>query len=67
MEKKEVKGGQKIKCHVAECVHNCIKDSTCRLDEISVCNCSYDKTKDPLKDTACGSYEFSEVQEIERY
>ena len=67
MEKKHIKGGQKIKCDVVECTHNCIKDSTCMLDEISVCNCSYDKTKDPLKDTACGSYQYDEVQEIERF
>ena len=67
MEKKEVKGGQKIKCDVVECTHNCIKDSTCMLDEISVCNCSHDKTKDPLKDTACGSYQYDYVQEIERF
>ena len=64
---KKINGGQKIKCDVAECSHNCIKDSTCMLNEISVCNCSYDKTKDTLKDTACSSYEFAEVQEIERY
>ncbi len=67
MEKKQVKGGQKIKCDVTECTHNCIQDSTCMLDEIFVCNCSYDKTKDALKDTACASYEYDNVQEIERF
>ena len=61
------KSYQKIKCDVVDCTHNCIKDSTCMLDEIQVCNCSYDKTKDPLKDTACGSYEYAEVQEIEKF
>lgn len=61
------KGSQKIKCDVADCTHNCIKDSTCMLDEIEVCNCSYSKTKDPLKDTACSSYEYQEVQESEKY
>lgn len=66
-EHKEQKGYQKIKCDVADCTHNCIKDNTCLLDEISVCNCSYDKTKDPLKDTACGSYKYAEVQQIEKY
>lgn len=60
-------GYQKIKCTVADCTHNCISDSTCLLDEISVCNCHYDKTKDPLKDTACASYKYSEVQHIEKF
>lgn len=50
--------GQKINCNVCECAYNCIEDSTCRLDSIKVCNCSSKKTKDPLKDTACGSYEY---------
>lgn len=60
-------GNQKIKCDVADCTHNCIKDSTCLLDEISVCNCNFDKTKDALKDTACASYRYSEVQNNEKY
>lgn len=63
----KIKGVQKIKCDVSECTHNCSKDSTCLLDAIQVCNCTYDKTKDPLKDTACASYEYAEVQDIEKY
>ena len=60
-------GHQKIKCNVADCTHNCIQDSTCMLEEIKVCNCHHEKTKDPLKDTACGSYKYSEVQHNEKY
>lgn len=60
-------GYQKIKCTVADCTHNCIQDSTCLLDEIAVCNCRHDKTKDPLKDTACSSYQYSEVQHFEKF
>lgn len=59
--------GQKIKCTVSECTHNNIDSSTCRLEEILVSPCDAEYTKDPIKDTACSSYKFSEVQEIERY
>lgn len=59
--------GQKIGCTVSECMHNNINDCTCRLDAISVCPCSANITKDPLKDTACGSYEYANVQHKERY
>ena len=31
------KDGNKIKCNVVKCVHNCIDDSTCRLNTIKVC------------------------------
>ena len=54
------KGKQKIKCNVNECAYNSTKDCVCTLKEIAVCNCSLDKTKDPLKDTACGSYKYKE-------
>lgn len=27
---------QKIKCNVSNCTHNCLEDSSCRLDEILV-------------------------------
>lgn len=64
--KEQFKGnGQKINCNVSECTFNCLEDSTCRLDSIKVCNCSSNKTKDPLKDTACGSYEYSGNLNIE--
>lgn len=62
---KKHNGHQKIKCTVADCSHNCTQDSTCLLHEIAVCNCHHDKTKDPLKDTACSSYEYSESKHIE--
>ena len=60
-------GHQKIKCTVADCAHNSTKDSTCRLEEISVCNCNSEKTKDPIKDTACSSYKYDEVTPSEKY
>lgn len=61
------KNGQKINCTVSDCIHNCVDDCTCRLGEISVCPCSATMTKDPLKDTACHSYKYSNVQHKEKY
>lgn len=58
---------QKIKCNVSDCTHNCIKDSTCKLEQIQVCPCSSSITKDALKDTACASYEYANVQRSERF
>ena len=60
-------GFQKIKCNVSDCTHNCIEDSTCRLDTIQVKPTSHKITKDALKDTACASYEYSNLQRTERY
>lgn len=52
----------KIKCNVAKCVHNCIDDSTCRLDSIIVCECMNDrKSKIKEDQTSCGSYYYSEI------
>jgi len=62
---KKNNGQQKIKCTVSDCSHNCTTDSTCLLNQISVCNCHLEKTKDPLKDTACSSYEYSETKHKE--
>ena len=36
-------GSDRIKCNVTKCVHNCIEDSTCRLDSIVVCECMNDR------------------------
>jgi len=58
-------GHQRIKCTVSDCSHNCSSDSTCQLKQIAVCNCRPEKTKDPLKDTACSSYEYSESKHKE--
>ena len=55
--KKET-GHQKIKCSVSDCSYNCVPEKACTLDEISVCNCTSEKTANTLKDTACSSYEF---------
>lgn len=63
----EQTGSQKIKCNVSDCTHNCIEDSTCRLKSIQVKPCSHKITKDPLKDTACASYEYANLQRTERY
>lgn len=49
----------RIKCNVAKCVHNCIDDSTCRLDTIKVQECMNDRGSSKREDqTACGSYEY---------
>lgn len=58
---KKEPGHQKIKCSVADCTYNCVPEKACTLNEISVCNCYEEKTKDPLKDTACASYEFKNI------
>lgn len=51
------KSNGKIKCNVTKCAHNCIDDSTCRLDSIMVCECVNDKNSKMKEDqTACGSY-----------
>lgn len=60
-------GNQKIKCTVADCTHNCISDCTCMLNDINVCPCRTTMTKDAIKDTACASYEYSDVQYSEKY
>ncbi len=50
--------GQKIKCGVTDCMHNCIDDSTCRLECIQV-NVMSDKSHAGCKDnTACKSYTY---------
>ena len=49
----------KIQCNVSKCMHNCIEDSTCRLDSIMVCECLNDKKSNMKEDqTACGSYKY---------
>lgn len=53
------KSSGKIKCNVVKCVHNCLDDSTCRLDSIIVCECMNDKKSKRREDqTACGSYDY---------
>lgn len=50
--------GQKINCNVSDCTHNCIDDSTCRLESIKVGVMS-DKVKANCEDgTCCNSYNF---------
>lgn len=51
---------QKIRCNVVECIHNCIEDSTCRLEKIQVCPCHAVLNKEeamPRDVTACASYQ----------
>ena len=58
-EKNSEQGNQKIKCGVTDCVHNCIENSTCRLDSIKV-NVVSDQTKAGSKDgTSCKSYDYA--------
>lgn len=50
---------QKIQCTVTECAHNCLEDSTCRLDKILV---SHELTQnhEDLKDKiTCSMYSYS--------
>lgn len=49
----------RIKCNVSKCMHNCIDDSTCRLEEIKVCECLNDNNSKRKEDqTSCGSYKY---------
>lgn len=52
-------GNQKIGCNVTSCMHNCIDDSTCRLDQINVTPCGMNGNKTPEGETACGSYHYA--------
>ena len=47
---------QKIECSVSSCAHNCLEDSTCRLDRIMVKPCYLNQSRTPDGETACGSY-----------
>ncbi len=59
MSKKEIKKiSPKIECNVVDCEHNCIENSTCRLESIRVCNCSGDKYAKHEEGTACSSYNY---------
>lgn len=50
--------GQKIKCSVADCTHNCLEDSTCRLECIKV-SVMKDRPEAKCEEgTACCSYDF---------
>lgn len=49
---------QKIKCTVTECAHNCLEDSTCRLDEILVSHGLTRSDESSKDDTACGMFHF---------
>lgn len=49
----------KIECNVVDCMHNCIENSTCKLDAIRVCNCTGDKYAKKEDGTACSSYDYA--------
>lgn len=49
---------QKIQCNVAHCTHNCIDDSTCRLDKILVSSCTTKANESANDTTACASYHY---------
>ncbi|MDD3303868.1 MAG: DUF1540 domain-containing protein [Clostridia bacterium] len=58
-EKSDKKGSQKIMCGVTDCAHNCIDDSTCRLEAIKV-NVMQDNRKAECEDgTCCKSYDYA--------
>lgn len=48
--------GQKIKCGVTDCIHNCIDDSTCRLECITVNVVSNRRHASDIDGTCCKSY-----------
>ncbi len=50
---------QKIKCNVVDCVHNCVSDCTCRLEQIKVCPCTNEKYAKSEEGTACASYHYA--------
>ena len=53
---------QKIMCNVTNCLHNCIENSTCRLDKIKVgrkTESTKNDRNDPHMQTTCLSYNYS--------
>ncbi|MCX8074252.1 MAG: DUF1540 domain-containing protein [Clostridia bacterium] len=50
------KYSQRIECNVTNCTHNCIDDSTCRLDKIQVAPCGPRGSKVAEDETLCSSY-----------
>ena len=66
MSEKNTKCSQKIMCGVTDCLHNCIDDSTCRLDSIKV-NISSEGNKAGCKEgTCCISYDYAgDLNEVE--
>ena len=59
MSKKADSSSQRIECNVTKCAHNCIDDSTCRLDAIKVCTCSNQRKGNLEDETACASYHYA--------
>lgn len=49
---------QKIQCNVTECAHNCLEDSTCRLDRILVTHGVERSDEDSKDETACAMFTF---------
>ena len=49
---------QKILCNVAHCTHNCIEDSTCRLNKILVSPCTTKANESADETTSCASYKY---------
>lgn len=47
-----------IKCNVVDCAHNCVKDSTCRLETIKVCTSNGRRHAESEDGTACNSYHY---------
>lgn len=58
---------QKIECTVSSCAHNCLEDSTCRLDRIKVKPTTLENSKNSENQTLCGSYNnIGELNTVER-
>ena len=63
---KNTKGFQKIMCSVTDCIHNCIDDSTCRLESIKVNISSNNRKAGCQEDTCCKSYDYAgDLNEVE--
>lgn len=57
-------GTQKIECSVVDCAHNCIDDSTCRLNKIRVCPKSASNLVEDVNGSLCGSYHYIGDQNV---
>lgn len=61
-----MKGSQKIMCGVTDCIHNCIDDSTCRLESIKVNVSSGNDKAGSEEGTCCKSYDYAgDLNEVE--
>lgn len=57
--KKDNEYDARIKCNVTDCVHNCIYDSTCRLNSIKVGIMNEKNKAASVEGTCCKSYDYA--------